>query len=245
MATLSTGPTPGRFPATPAREDTRGQTGHAIGATPRLPRGPRSHLLWPVGSRLQPMPVHPRPREARVHLRPRGTQEREPAHATLGLVFDSSSSSGDTRARTGEIEMRRTCPPRAGVSRVPTRMSALPGVSRFGGGVLQVGFWGVACRSQRPVAAWGFPWFIYATQRVGADTGGCSSKWGSQGTYPTLAEVNRRQPIWGGVLGSDCSSQRPLAAMCRGSPPVPRYRGTPGSKLDRFGCEAPVPRGRG
>ena len=45
--------------------------------------------------------IHPRPRGARVHPRLRGTQEREPAYAALGLVFDPSSSSRDTRTRTG------------------------------------------------------------------------------------------------------------------------------------------------
>ncbi len=72
-------------------------------------RGPAAHR------------VHPRPRGARVHPRPRGTQEREPAYAALGLVFDPVSFSRDIRTRTGEIEMRRTCP---GGSE-PTSRSAL------------------------------------------------------------------------------------------------------------------------
>ncbi len=67
-------------------------------------------------------------------LRQRGTQEPEPAHAALGLIFDPSSCLGATRARTGEIEMRRSCPPRAGLSRVPTRTSALPGYLSSAGG---------------------------------------------------------------------------------------------------------------
>ncbi len=130
----------------PPAGDKRTRTGSAINAVPRRPRGPQSPRspplsTWPmfscpesVGSPLPSAPGHagrvstpacgghknrnqrclwraPSFSGRRGHTTPNERMQR------LVRFLIHPFCAGDTRARTGEIEMRRTCPPRAGVNR--------------------------------------------------------------------------------------------------------------------------------